>query len=371
MGEGEGEDPPLTQEACHRIKGWYKAAVDRAPPPDQVTLERITVERVALYSYVPSPGENIPISIRPFHLDDSVPEEGKIEWVVKRLRNNRSRWPSGMRVEHLKRCLAAARKADKDRETAGNKEAETATEGGRPDTAAAQEGKELENWTRVVDLVQAAFQEGKLAEEATWQAVVLIPKGKKDYRFIGLVEVMWKLVAAILNRRLTESITYHDFLRGFRAGCGTGTATLEAKLLQQLAALGEEVLYVIFLDLHKAYDTLDRSRCLEILEGYGIGPRDRGLLQNYWRRLTMVARAGGYYGTDFWGERGVTQGDPLYPTIFNVVVDAVVRHWVTGAIEEAEARWGAGKVGEASGDTILRRRWHGCLVGTRMATGRI
>ena len=41
-----------------------------------------------------------------------------------------------------------------------------------------------------MDLVQAAFREGNLAEEATWQAVVLIPKGKNDYRGIGLVEVM-------------------------------------------------------------------------------------------------------------------------------------------------------------------------------------
>ena len=40
----------------------------------------------------------------------------------------------------------------------------------------------------------------------------------------------------------------------------------------------------------------------------------------------MVAQAGRYYGTEFWGERGVTQGDPFSPTIFNVVVDAVVQH---------------------------------------------
>ena len=92
--------------------------------------------------------------------------------------------------------------------------------------------------------------------------VVLIPKGKKDYRGIGLVEVMWKVVAAILNHRFTSSITYHNALREFRAGRGTGTATLEAKLLQQIAALREEVLYVIFLDLTKAYNALDRSRCL-------------------------------------------------------------------------------------------------------------
>ena len=57
-----------------------------------------------------------------------------------------------------------------------------------------------------MDLVQTAFREGELSEEATWQAVVLIPKGKKDYQGIGLVEVRWKVVAAILNRRFTLSV---------------------------------------------------------------------------------------------------------------------------------------------------------------------
>ena len=32
--------------------------------------------------------------------------------------------------------------------------------------------------------------------------VVLIPNGGKDYHGIGIVEVMWKVVAAILNRRI-------------------------------------------------------------------------------------------------------------------------------------------------------------------------
>ena len=69
-----GAEPPLTQEMWHRIKGCYKAAVDCDPPPAQVTLKRITAERVALYSYVPPLGENIPISVKPFLVDDSVPE---------------------------------------------------------------------------------------------------------------------------------------------------------------------------------------------------------------------------------------------------------------------------------------------------------
>ena len=113
-----------------------------------------------------------------------------------------------------------------------------------------------------------------------WQAVVLITKAKKDYRGIGLVEVMWKVVSEILNRRLTASITFHDFLHEFWAGHGTGTSTLKDKLIQQLEALMEEVLYMIFLDLHKGYDRLDRSRCLEILGDTAWDPNPGGSSQN-------------------------------------------------------------------------------------------
>ena len=102
---------------------------------------------------------------------------------------------------------------------------------------------------------------------------------------------------------------------------------------------------MIFLDRTKAYDALDRARCLEILEGYGIGPSPRRLLTTYWRRLTMVARSGGYYGEAFKGARGVTQGDPLSPTIFNVAVDAVVRHWIDGIVDETAEKGETGMEG--------------------------
>ena len=79
MEELVGAEPPLIQEAWHRIQGWYKAAVDRAQPPARVTLEQITEEGVALYSHVPPPGDNIPVAIKPFMVEDLVPKEGNIE----------------------------------------------------------------------------------------------------------------------------------------------------------------------------------------------------------------------------------------------------------------------------------------------------
>ena len=52
----------------------------------------------------------------------------------------------------------------------------------------------------------------------------------------------------------------------------------------------------------------------------------------------MVDRAGGYYMDPFKGHRGVTQGEPLSPTIFNVVVDAVFQQWVLVVLKaEGEA----------------------------------
>ena len=136
-----------------------------------------------------------------------------------------------------------------------------------------------------------------------FQVVVLIPKGKGGYRTIVLVEVVWKVVAEIINLRLTASITYHGFLHVFRSGRGTGTATLKAKLLQQLAAMREEVMYVIFLDLKKVYDTFYRGICLEIPEGCGVGPQTCLVLRTYWDWLRSVTRVGGYYATEFQGFR--------------------------------------------------------------------
>ena len=40
----------------------------------------------------------------------------------------------------------------------------------------------------------------------------------------------------------------------------------------------------------------------------------------------VVVKAGGYYGAAFTGSWGVTHGDLLSLVIFNVLVDAVVRH---------------------------------------------
>ena len=105
-----GEDPPNAKEVWRRMKGWYKAAANRGPPPAQATLERITADRVELYSQVPSPGENIPVTVKPDEIDDSVTTEDEIAEAVTKLRRNQSGGLSRIRAEHLKGWLAAAKR---------------------------------------------------------------------------------------------------------------------------------------------------------------------------------------------------------------------------------------------------------------------
>jgi hypothetical protein len=44
-------------------------------------------------------------------------------------------------------------------------------------------------------------------------------------------------------------------------------------------------LYQVFLDLTKAYDTLDHDHTLSILEAYGVGPHIRATIQTVWELL--------------------------------------------------------------------------------------
>jgi hypothetical protein len=130
-----------------------------------------------------------------------------------------------------------------------------------------------------------------------------------------------------MDRQL-NALLLHEALHGCRNERGTGTMILEAKLAQQLAHLEQEPFYGVFLNLKKAFNAMDRERCLLILEGYGTGLNMVRLICNFWRDATMVCCALGNYGRPFHAGQGMTQGGPLSPKLFNILIDAVVREWL-------------------------------------------
>ena len=141
------------------------------------------------------------------------------------------------------------------------------------------------------------------------------------------------MVEALIDTRLCTSLHMHDVLHGFRAGRGTGTAIMELKLNQDLASIDQEPLFLVFLDLWKAYNTVDRDLLLITLEGYGAGPRMCGLLETFWDCQNMVLRKNGFHSPTFHVTRGTMQGRLVSLTLFNVVVDNVIQTWLEMTVE--------------------------------------
>jgi hypothetical protein len=85
-------------------------------------------------------------------------------------------------------------------------------------------------------------------------------------------------------------------------------------MAQQLSYLKLKPFNGVFLDLKKAFDLMDRDRCIMIMEGYTGGRRMIWLIRTYWRDAIMVCHASGNYGTPFKAWR-----DPGRPTFCQVV----------------------------------------------------
>lgn len=145
----------------------------------------------------------------------------------------------------------------------------------------------------------------------------------------GLLETVWKVSSRIINAWITGKVEFNDAFHGVGARRGCGIAIIEAKLVQQLSLRRQVPLYAIFLDLRKAYYTLDRERTLEILEVYGVSQRCLCLLLFFWDHQLVVARELDYHGRSFDVTSGVTQGDIISPTIFNVIADAAISYWLS------------------------------------------
>jgi len=206
-------------EAFRHLKGWYREASETQARPCFQTMEWQTEERVELYRRRDSPGLPIVLDHTEMRAEirDDTPDEEEIWAAVGEPTNGRSVGVSRMRAEHLKGWLKGARLEE------------------NPKTGPANVGAG-EDWEALVKLVQAVWDKGKIPTQLGWVVTVLIPKGGGDYRCIGLLEPIWKIIEREIDKRL-EAIALHDSLHGHgcRNGRGTGTAVIEAKLSQQLA----------------------------------------------------------------------------------------------------------------------------------------
>ena len=118
-----------------------------------------------------------------------------------------------------------------------------------------------------------------------------------NYRGISLVAHAGKLLLKIVARRLESHVEEEQLLPeaqcGFRPGRSTTDMMYIMRRLQEHGRLGYTPLFMCFIDLQKAYDSVDCSHLWAILARFGVPPRIISIIRQFHDGMRACIRLGG------------------------------------------------------------------------------
>ena len=84
-------------------------------------------------------------------------------------------------------------------------------------------------------------------------------------------------------------------------------------------------LFMCFIDITKAYDSVNRDLLWKVCRKYGVSQKFVNLLKMLYKNSRAKVRVEGELSDSFLIETGVLQGGIPSPTLFNVVFDFIIR----------------------------------------------
>ena len=179
-------------------------------------------------------------------------------------------------------------------------------------------------------MLDACFRTGRVP--AAWNKMLVSPVFKKgdkadlaNYRPISVGDALAKLYAVVLNNRLLPWLESHHLRAptqaGFRPQLGTSHPLFGLRHFIDVSARTRRPLYVCFVDLTKAYDTVPRALLWQIVADIGVPARFMTALQSIYADPLCQVRVEVCVGAEFESSLGVEQGCPLSPILFGIFID--------------------------------------------------
>ena len=143
---------------------------------------------------------------------------------------------------------------------------------------------------------------------------------------ISLLSVAGKVLAKIMLTRLLEHVVdlvLPESQCGFRRGRNTIDMIFVARKLQEKCCEQHHDLYLAFVDLTKAFDTVNRDLHWNTLHKFGCPHTFIAILQQFHTGMCAQVVMAGSQSSSFPVEVGVKQGCVLAPIIFNLLLVAI------------------------------------------------
>ncbi len=154
------------------------------------------------------------------------------------------------------------------------------------------------------------------------------PTNLNNYRPISKLSVIAKILESIVSEQLKEFLVSNSILSrfqsGFRKNHSTVTATMKVLNDITCALDNGRSCAAVFIDLTKAFDTVNHGILLSRLYSIGLSETALGWIRNYLKNRCQRVQIKGSISDSLSIESGVPQGSILGPLLFTYILTILV-----------------------------------------------